>query len=129
MRVIVGGSALTVVLMLIVIIHTSVMNKSVREEEINSGLENAVDYAIDVTSSYYRYILTEDRDEYITQLMEFFCKAVNNAVKTEGVIRVSVLEADIDNGIFDFVAEQEYTYLFGNKKASCICQRAVILKN
>ena len=48
MRVIIGGSSLAVLLALIIVIHTSVINKSVREDEINRGLENATDYAIDV---------------------------------------------------------------------------------
>ena len=66
-------------------LHTSVINKSVREDEINRGLENATDYAIDVCSSYYRYIQADDNDDtYITQLMEFFCMTLNSAVKTEG---------------------------------------------
>lgn len=73
MRVIIGGSSLAVLLALIIVIHTSVINKSVREDEINRGLENATDYAIDVCSSYYRYIQADDNDDtYITQLMEFF---------------------------------------------------------
>ena len=128
MRVIIGGSTLVVMLTLIILIHTSVINKSVREDEINRGLENAVDYAIDVTSSYYRLMSYDDSDEYMSQLLEFFCKAVNNAVKTEGTVVVSVMEADFANGIFDFVVEQDYTYLFGKKRATCICQRAVLLK-
>ena len=43
MRVIIGGSSLAVLLALIIVIHTSVINKSVREDEINRGLENATE--------------------------------------------------------------------------------------
>ena len=90
MRVIIGGSSLAVLLALIIVIHTSVINKSVREDEINRGLENATDYAIDVCSSYYRYIQADDNDDtYITQLMEFFCMTLNSAVKTEEKLTVS----------------------------------------
>lgn len=46
MRVIIGGSSLAVLLALIIVIHTSVINKSVREDEINRGLENATDYSV-----------------------------------------------------------------------------------
>ena len=120
MRVIIGGSSLAVLLALIIVIHTSVINKSVREDEINRGLENATDYAIDVCSSYYRYIQA--------QLMEFFCMTLNSAVKTEGDITVSLAEADVDDGRFDFLVKQEYTYSFGQKKGVCVCQRAVLLK-
>lgn len=117
MRVIIGGSSLAVLLALIIVIHTSVINKSVREDEINRGLENATDYAIDVCSSYYRYIQADDNDDtYITQLMEFFCMTLNSAVKTEGDITVSLAEADVDDGRFDFLVKQEYTYSFGQKK-------------
>jgi len=105
------------------------INKSVREDEINRGLENATDYAIDVCSSYYRYIQADDNDDtYITQLMEFFCMTLNSAVKTEGDITVSLAEADVDDGRFDFLVKQEYTYSFGQKKGVCVCQRAVLLK-
>ena len=128
MRVIIGGSSLAV-LLAIIVIHTSVINKSVREDEINRGLENATDYAIDVCSSYYRYIQADDNDDtYITQLMEFFCMTLNSAVKTEGDITVSLAEADVDDGRFDFLVKQEYTYSFGQKKGICVCQRAVLLK-
>ncbi|MBS7044941.1 MAG: hypothetical protein KH121_02365 [Eubacterium sp.] len=129
MRVIIGGSSLAVLLALIIVIHTSVINKSVREDEINRGLENATDYAIDVCSSYYRYIQADDNDDtYITRLMEFFCMTLNSAVKTEGDITVSLAEADVDDGRFDFLVKQEYTYSFGQKKGVCVCQRAVLLK-
>ena len=105
------------------------INKSVREDEINRGLENATDYAIDVCSSYYRYIQADDNDDtYITQLMEFFCMTLNSAVKTEGDITVSLAEADVNDGRFDFLVKQEYTYSFGQKKGVCVCQRAVLLK-
>ena len=120
MRVIIGGSSLAVLLALIIVIHTSVINKSVREDEINRGLENATDYA---------YIQADDNDDtYITQLMEFFCMTLNSAVKTEGDITVSLAEADVDDGRFDFLVKQEYTYSFGQKKGVCVCQRAVLLK-
>ena len=53
---------------------------------------------------------------------------LNSAVKTEGDITVSLAEADVDDGRFDFFVKQEYTYSFGQKKGVCVCQRAVLLK-
>lgn len=129
MRVIIGGSSLAVLLALIIVIHTSVINKSVREDEINRGLENATDYAIDVCSLIIDIFMPMIMiDTYITQLMEFFCMTLNSAVKTEGDITVSLAEADVDDGRFDFLVKQEYTYSFGQKKGICVCQRAVLLK-
>lgn len=131
MRVIIGGSSLAVLLALIIVIHTSVINKSVREDEINRGLENATDYAIDVCSSYYRYIQADDNDDtYITQLMEFFCMTLNSAVKTEGDITVSLAEADVDDGCFDFLVKQElYIFIWTKERSMCMSESSFIKKN
>ena len=136
MRVIIGGSSLAVLLALIIVIHTSVINKSVRDtikatvlEDVSTEYDIKEEQNIDVCSSYYRYIQADDNDDtYITQLMGFFCMTLNSAVKTEGDITVSLAEADVDDGRFDFLVKQEYTYSFGQKKGVCVCQRAVLLK-
>ena len=49
MRVIVSGSGIFMMCVLLILIHTSILNRSIRETEVNCGLENAVDYALDIT--------------------------------------------------------------------------------
>lgn len=125
MRVIVSGSGILVICVLIIMIHTTVLDKSVREAEINYGLENAVDYALDITSEYYIKYSGQDEEEYISNLLYVFCQAVNNAVGTDGEITVSLAAADIETGTFDFIVEEKYSRMLSENKGVCVCERAV----
>lgn len=125
MRVIVSGSGIFMMCVLLILIHTSILNRSIREAEVNCGLENAVDYALDIASEFYREYRGQNEEEYITDLLNVFCHAVNNAVGTDGQITVSLAAADIEYGTFDFIVEEQYSYMFCRKNAVCVCERTV----
>ena len=125
MRVIVSGSGIFMMCVLLILIHTTILNRTIRETEVNCGLENAVDYALDITSEFYSEYKGQNEEEYIADLLYVFCRAVNNAVGTDGQITVSLAAADIERGTVDFIVEGQYSYMFCRKNAVCVCERAV----
>lgn len=127
MRIIVNGGGLAVVLVLIILIHTSIINKSVRDNEVNAGLESAADYALDVMTDKYKSLVYDESKEaeYTEMLMQTFCEAVEEMIGTDGNITVSVIASDLKTGTFDIIIQEEYKYSFMGRTGKCSCERAV----
>lgn len=126
-RIVVSGSGLFVMITLIVLIHISILNKSVRDEEANAGLSSSMDYALDVMGDMYKKMNYEvgDADEYTNLLIQEFCSNLEERIGSDGEFTISVINADIQTGTFEIVVEETYEYAFQGRKGTTRCERAV----
>lgn len=127
MRTVITGGGIVVLVMLMLFIQSSVISRNMRDNEVDSGLESAADYALDCMEEVYRQM---DYDEsqteaYITQLINVFCTALDEMISTDGDITVSVVRADLETGTFDLIVEESYSYGFRGRKGKSCCERAV----
>lgn len=120
------------VMVLTVMIHMSIINHHYRDMEIHHLLETACDYALDSMMDAYSGIppqqLAAMKEYYTEELLEEFCRSVNEVVTTDGIITVSVLEADIESGTFDILVREDFNYGFMGKRGTCSCECAVTFK-
>ncbi len=132
MRIVVSSSGLFVTFTIIVIIHMSIINKNIRDMEVNYGLQSAMDYALDVMSDEYLKMYNINDFEYreqqcIDKIMHIFCSKLEQIIGTDGEINVIVVNADVKTGNFEIVVEEKYNYAFKGRAGSAICVRAVRL--
>lgn len=136
MRSFVGASTLMVVTALIILCHCAIISKNVREYEVHSGLESAMDRALDEMQDYYsdlRY--NEDgtfdgitEEEIVSDCIEVFCNSLNEGIFTDGDFEVYVIEANVLQGKFDIVVKQSYSYKFMGLKGKTLSERAFELE-
>lgn len=128
MRIAVSGSGLFVLITLIVLIHMSILNKSVRDEEANAGLSSSMDYALDRMGDMYKAMDYEagEEDEYTDRLLQEFCKNLEERIGSNGDFTISIINADIQTGTFEIVVEEIYEYAFRGRKGTTRCERAVV---
>lgn len=129
MRVVVNCSGLFVIMTIIILIHTSIINKNVRDMEINYSLASAMDYALDVMKSEYSSMEYDKGNEQqcVDKLLHSFCVNFERVIGTDGDIEVFIISADVEQGFFEIVVEETYTYSFRGRKGKAVCERAVIL--
>ena len=127
MRIVINGGGLLIILMLTILIHCSIISHTLRDSEISTGLESATDYAIDELMDMYKIIDYEENKEeqYANALIERFCVSLEKMIVTDGNITVSVITADIKNGTFDIVVQEDYDYGIFGRKGKVVCERAV----
>ena len=116
MRGIVSAGGMLVVLVLVCLIHYGLINNSVRENEIHSGLSMAMDYSIDMLSQE----VFKDEEDFLQN----FCRILSGAVTSDGVIDVYLLDSDWETGYIDIVVEETYQYGFMAKQGKTRCERA-----
>lgn len=131
MKVIINSGGLLVAAAIIILIHSSIISKNMRNMEVHNGLESSIDYASDKMIDLYRTLDYQEinSDEYKNQLAECFCNALNNAISTDGEVIVSIIELDMESGSFDFVVEEKYSYGFMNLTGNVASRRAVRFVN
>ncbi|MGN0329021.1 MAG: hypothetical protein ACI4D4_08575 [Lachnospira sp.] len=130
MRVIVNCSSLMVVIVMVVMIHNAIIDKNFRDLEVNNTLSSSYDYALDKMTDMYgtiRYDETREQ-EYTEELMMVFCKAFKETVNSDGTFIISVLDADIKEGVFDIVVQENYRYRYKKKEGKTVCEKAVRLR-
>ena len=98
MRTIISCGGFVFIIAILMLTHTAIISKNIRDNQVNCSLESATDYALDC-------MLT-----------------------TDGDINVTVLTADIKTGTFDFIVEETYPYPFAGRTGICVCERAVRLQ-
>ncbi|MDD3240443.1 MAG: hypothetical protein PHW47_10275 [Lachnospira sp.] len=127
MRVIVSTSGLIVALSLIIMIHSTIVNRHVRDVEVTTGLVSACDYAIDQMQDMYAKLdfSSMSEEEVKKTVIASFCEALESVIGTDGTIHVKVVQADIQTGSYDFVVEEIYSYGFKGRNGRAICERAV----
>ncbi len=131
MRIVISGSGLFVMMTLIVLIHISILNKSVRDEEANAALASSMDYALDMMGDMYKAMdyKSEEKDKYTDHLMNEFCNNLEERIGSDGELSISIIKADIQTGTFEIVVEETYEYKFKGRKGYARCERAVVLSS
>lgn len=131
MRIVISGSGLFVMMTLIVLIHISILNKSVRDEEANAALASSMDYALDMMGDMYKAMdyKSEEKDKYTDNLMNEFCNNLEERIGSDGELSISIIKADIQTGTFEIVVEETYEYKFKGRKGYARCERAVVLSS
>ena len=116
MRGIVSAGGMLVVMVLVCLIHFGLVNNSVRENEIHSGLSMAMDYSIDMLSQE----AFKDEEDFLQNC----CMVLSSAVTSDGVIDVYLLDSDWEAGFIDIVVEETYQYGFMERHGKTRCERA-----
>lgn len=131
MRIALSSSGLFVVMALLVLIHISILNRSVRDEEANAGLASSMDYALDRMGDMYKAMEyeAEEEDEYTELLIQEFCSNMEEMIGSNGELTISIIKADIQTGTFEIVVEEIYEYAFKGRKGSTRCERAVLFSS
>ncbi|MDO5381765.1 MAG: hypothetical protein Q4F06_03470 [Eubacteriales bacterium] len=130
MRIVINCSSLMVVISMIVMIHNAIIDKNFRDMEVNNSLGSSYDYALDKMTDMYgtmRYDETREQ-EYIEELMLVFCNAFKEAVNSDGTFTISLLNADIKEGVFDIVVQENYQYRYRKKEGKTVCEKAVRMR-
>ncbi len=127
MRSVITISATCIGILLFILINNVIISMNMRNNEVNTGMENAIDYAIDILDDVYAgYDYTSsNKNEYIDTIMNVFCKALNEKINTDGNITVSVANYDLDKGGLDIKITEDFSYNFLNKKGKVTCERSV----
>lgn len=128
MRVVTNMSGLLVIISLIVMIHCSILSTHLRDSEVTNGLSSATDYATDKMQDMCADLNFEsmDKAEAKKQIINAFCTSLEEAIGTDGDVRVYVADADLTTGTFDFIVEETYAYTFKGRKGTARCERVVV---
>ena len=127
MRSVITISATCIGILLFILINNVIISMNMRNNEVNTGMENALEYAryiLDDVSAGYDYTAS-NKNEYIDTIMNVFCKALNEKINTDGNITVSVANYDLDKGRLDIKITEDFSYNFLNKKGKVTCERSV----
>ena len=126
MRTVITGSGFLVIIAICVLIHCSIISTNMRDNEVSNSLDKAADYAVDVMGDIYSRLDYSQGDtvSYTQELMQGFCRAVNEKIGTDGEISVQVVRADIENGNFDIIVTENYDYPLKGKRGSCSYEKA-----
>lgn len=126
MRTVITGGGFLVVIAICIMIHCSIISTNMRDNEVSNSLDKASDYAVDVMGDIYARLdySQGNSTEYIQELMQGFCKAVNEKIGTDGEISIQVVRADVENGNFDIIVTENYNYPMKGKKGSCSYEKA-----
>lgn len=130
MRLVITGGSLLVVIMLMLLIQTSIVSTNLRDNEVSSSLDTAVDYAMDRVSEIYSagdYDVNQ-REKYLNGLMADFCTTLNKMIGTDGTVTASLMNADLEKGLIDISVCEEYTYPLKSRKGVCCCEKAFKFK-
>ena len=129
MRIAISCSCLTMIIILLVMIHCSIINKNYRDIEVNSNINDAFYYAVDKIS--YNYLHTDNSglsaDTLLDSTMYEFNVAFSRCINSDGTFTISVLYADLDKLILDIMITDEYDYGFMHQKGRTVCQRTIRL--
>ena len=104
MRTVITGGGFLVVTALCVLIHCSIISTNMRDNEVSNSLDN------------------------MQELIQGFCRAVNEKIGTDGELSVQVVKADIENGNFDIIVTEDYDYPLRGKKGSCSYEKAFLFE-
>ena len=118
MRTVITGGGFLVVTALCVLIHCSIISTNMRDNEVSNSLDKASDYAVDVMGDIYLRLDYSQGNTaaYMQELIQGFCRAVNEKIGTDGELSVQVVKADIENGNFDIIVTEDYDYPLRGKK-------------
>lgn len=127
MRSVITIGALSLSILLFIFANSIVINKNMRNNEVNNCLEKSIDYAMDMLDDIYKdYNYSElDEEEYINNIMVSFCNALNEKIHTDGDIEVKLINYDFVNGMIDILITENFSYHFLNMTGSISSNRTV----
>ncbi len=127
MRSVITIGALSLSILLFIFANSIVINKNMRNNEVNNCLEKSIDYAMDILDDIYKdYDYSElNEEEYINNIMVSFCNALNEKIHTDGDIEVKLINYDFVNGIIDILITENFSYHFLNMTGSISSNRTV----
>lgn len=127
MRSVITIGALSLSILLFIFANSIVINKNMRNNEVNNCLEKSIDYAMDILDDIYKdYDYSElDEEEYINNIMVSFCNALNGKIHTDGDIEVKLINYDFVNGMIDILITENFSYHFLNMTGSISSNRTV----
>lgn len=127
MRSVITIGALSLSILLFIFANSIVINKNMRNNEVNNCLEKSIDYAMDILDDIYKdYDYSElNEEEYINNIMVSFCNALNEKIHTDGDIEVKLINYDFVNGVLDILITENFSYHFLNMTGSIQCNRTV----
>ena len=127
MRSVITIGALSLSIILFIFANSIVINKNMRNNEVNNCLEKSIDYAVDMLDDIYKdYDYSElDEEEYINNIMVSFCNALNEKIHTDGDIEVKLINYDFVNGMIDILITENFSYHFLNMTGSISSNRTV----
>ncbi len=127
MRSVITIGALSLSILLFIFANSIVINKNMRNNEVNNCLEKSIDYAMDILDDIYKdYDYSElNEEEYINNIMVSFCNALNEKIHTDGDIEVKLINYDFVNGMIDILITENFSYHFLNMTGSISSNRTV----
>ena len=127
MRSVITIGALSLSILLFIFANSIVINKNMRNNEVNNCLEKSIDYAMDMLDDIYKdYDYSElNEEEYINNIMVSFCNALNEKIHTDGDIEVKLINYDFVNGMMDILITENFSYHFLNMTGSISSNRTV----
>ncbi len=127
MRSVITIGALSLSILLFIFANSIVINKNMRNNEVNNCLEKSIDYAMDMLDDIYKdYDYSElNEEEYINNIMVSFCNALNEKIHTDGDIEVKLINYDFVNGMIDILITENFSYHFLNMTGSISSNRTV----
>lgn len=127
MRSVITIGALSLSIILFIFANSIVINKNMRNNEVNNCLEKSIDYAVDMLDDIYKdYDYSElNEEEYINNIMVSFCNALNEKIQTDGDIEVKLINYDFVNGMIDILITENFSYHFLNMTGSISSNRTV----
>lgn len=127
MRSVITIGALSLSILFFIFANSIVINKNMRNNEVNNCLEKSIDYAMDILDDIYKdYDYSElNEEEYINNIMVSFCNALNEKIHTDGDIEVKLINYDFVNGIIDILITENFSYHFLNMTGSISSNRTV----
>lgn len=127
MRSVITIGALSLSILLFIFANSIVINKNMRNNEVNNCLEKSIDYAMDILDDIYKdYDYSElNEEEYINNIMVSFCNALNEKIHTDGDIEVKLINYDFVNGVLDILITENFSYHFLNMTGSISSNRTV----
>lgn len=127
MRSVITIGALSLSILLFIFANSIVINKNMRNNEVNNCLEKSIDYAVDMLDDIYKdYDYSElNEEEYINNIMVSFCNALNEKIHTDGDIEVKLINYDFVNGMIDILITENFSYHFLNMTGSISSNRTV----
>lgn len=127
MRSVITIGALSLSIILFIFANSIVINKNMRNNEVNNCLEKSIDYAMDMFDDIYKdYDYSElNKEEYINNIMVSFCNALNEKIHTDGDIEVKLINYDFVNGMIDILITENFSYHFLNMTGSISSNRTV----
>ena len=132
MRLIISSCGFMVTLSLIILIHSTIIGNNIRKSEVSNSLDIAMDYAFDMIcetyadEDYSRY-KEEQKNEICKNIMNKFCIYLSEMIISDGEVKVYLVEADLNLGLFHIKVVEEYNYPFKIKKGKCYYEKTYTL--